>query len=426
MAAQQAARRDAGALRPGAEPEPARAPARPLGLAALLAATADRHPDRIAFVDQPDKPAWSGRPAITWTFAAAREIAARLTAGLRALRLPPRSPVGLCMAGVAESHLALMAIEQAGHLPCLIPVTWDEARLLQAAEAAQLQAVITHGQLGADRPAERLCRVAARYFPLRFVAAFGPHVPDGVIGLDRVVLDHRGDPAAFGSAEAAGLVTFTGEETPRPVLRDGDALTAATALCLAPARIEPGDRIVSLLPPTDLRGLVPGLAAALLSGATLESHPVFDSVSLSAALAREGPTHLVAPGWMEPGLAQAGVAARLRSILFVHRAPVRLSARTPGRPGIVDIVVFDETALVAGRRDANDVALLLASPERAASGGLLRIRREPDGRLAFRGPASAARLLHRGIARDETVDDWRPSRFSTTLLAGVVTAVAEA
>ncbi|MFE1602515.1 AMP-binding protein [Methylobacterium sp. ID0610] len=422
MAALQAARWHAGGPQ---APEGLSGSARPLGLAALLAAAADRHPDRVAFVDQPDKPDWSGRPAITWTFAAAREIAARLTAGLQALRLPPRSPVGLCMAGMAESHLTLMAIEQAGHLPCLLPVTWDEGRLLQAVEAAQMQAVITQGQLGDERPAERLCRVAARYFPLRFIAAFGPQVPDGVITLDRIVLDHRGDTASFGGAEVAGLVTFTGEELPRPVLRDGDALTAAAALCLVPARIEPGDRIVSLLPPADLRGLVPGLAAALLSGATLESHAVFDSATLAAALDREAPVHLVAPGWMEPGLARTAIAARLRSLHLVHRAPVRLSARVPGRPGIVDIVVFDETALVAGRRDANDVALLLAAPERVAAGGLLRIRREPDGRLAFTGPAAAARLLHRGIVRDESVDDWRVSRFTTTLLAGVATAVTE-
>ncbi|WP_244496746.1 AMP-binding protein, partial [Methylobacterium indicum] len=107
-----------------------------MGLGALLAAVADRHPARIAFVDQASKPDWCGRPAIAWTYAAAREIVARLAEGLQQLRLPPRSPVGLCMAGMAEAHLAFLAIEQAGHVPCLLPVTWDEDRLLQAVEAA--------------------------------------------------------------------------------------------------------------------------------------------------------------------------------------------------------------------------------------------------------------------------------------------------
>ncbi|WP_238312976.1 AMP-binding protein [Methylobacterium crusticola] len=428
-----------------AAPAVAAAAAAPMGLGALLAAVADRHPSRVAFVDQAGKAAWCGRPAITWTYAAAREIIARLAEGLARLRLPPRSPVGLCMAGMAECHLTLLAIEQAGHVPCLLPVTWDEARLLQAVEAAQIQAVLTQGQLGTDRPAERLCRVAARYFPLRFVAAFGPHVPDGVIGLDQIVLDHRGDAAALGTGPAAGLVSFAlgvPAAGPRPapsraagappepdgppaaMHRDGDALAAAAAACLVPLRIAPGDRLLTLLPPSDLKGLATGLAAALLSGATLECHPVFDAAALSAALDQPLPTHLVAPAWMEAGLARTTAQGRLRTIAYVHRAPARLSGREPGRPGVVDVVAFDELALLAGRRDALDVGLVLAAPERAAAaGGLVQIRRDPDGRLAFRGPACGAGMLQRGISPVDSVDEWRPSRYRATLFAGVATAL---
>jgi long-subunit acyl-CoA synthetase (AMP-forming) len=46
--------------------------------------------------------------------ATAARSAHRLAEGLQQLRLPPRSPVGLCMAGMAEAHLAFLAIEQAG------------------------------------------------------------------------------------------------------------------------------------------------------------------------------------------------------------------------------------------------------------------------------------------------------------------------
>lgn len=439
---------------PAAMPVPASASA-PMGLCALLAAVADRHPARIAFVDQASKPDWCGRPAIAWTFAAAREIVARLAEGLQQLRLPPRSPVGLCMAGMAEAHLAFLAIEQAGHVPCLLPVTWDEDRLLQAVESAQILAILTQGVLGAERPAETMCRVAMRYFPLRFVAAFGPHVPDGVLSLDQVVLDHRGDAAALGTASAAGLVTFAlpgappaGPAGPPPepagapvaVRREAEALTAAAAGCLAPMRVEPGDRILSLMPPSDLKGLATGLAAALLAGATLECHPVFEAGTLSAALDQPVPTHLVAPAWMEASFARTTVAGRLRTLAYVHRAPCRLSGRLPGRAGVVDILAFDETALLCGRRDAQDVGLVLAAPERAAMApervapiperiadraGLVQLRRDPDGRLSFRGAACTARMLHRGITREENQDGWMPSRFRPSLFAGVATAVAE-
>ncbi|TNC08458.1 AMP-binding protein [Methylobacterium terricola] len=413
-----------------------------MGLGALLAAVADRHPARIALVDQASKPAWCGRPAIAWTFAAAREIVARLAEGLQQLRLPPKSPVGLCMAGMAEAHLAFLAIEQAGHVPCLLPVTWDEDRLLQAVEAAQVLAVLTQGVLGSERPAETLCRVAMRYFPLRFIAAFGPHVPDGVISLDQVVLDHRGDAAALGTGPAAGLVTFAlpgsgparlagppsePEGAPLAMRREAEALTAAAASCLVPLRVEPGERILSLLPPSDLKGLATGLTAALLAGATLECHPVFDAGALSAALDQPVPTHLIAPAWMEAGFARTTVPGRLRTLAYLHRAPCRLSGRLPGRAGVVDIVAFDETALLCGRRDAQDVGLVLAAPERAGAErtGLIQLRRDPDGRLSFRGPACEVRMLRRGITVDENSDGWMPSRFRASLFAGVATALTE-
>ncbi len=262
-------------------------------------------------------------------------------------------------------------------------MTWDEDRLLQAVEAAQVLAILTQGVLGAERPAETICRVAMRYFPLRFVAAFGPHVPDGVISLDQVVLDHRGDAAALGTGPAAGLITFAlpgalsglspgaaparpgpqpePEGVPLPVRREAEALTAAAAGCLVPLRVEPGERILSLLPPSDLKGLATGLAAALLAGATLECHPVFDVGALSAALDQPVPTHLVAPAWMEAGFSRTTVPGRLRTLAYVHRAPCRLSTRLPGRSGVVDIVAFDEVALLCGRRDAQDVGLVLAA-----------------------------------------------------------------
>ncbi|MGX7705719.1 AMP-binding protein [Methylobacterium sp. Gmos1] len=416
-----------------------------MGLGALLAAIADRHPARIALVDQASKPAWCGRPAIAWTYAAAREIVARLAEGLSTLRLPPRSPVGLCMAGMAEAHLAFLAIEQAGHVPCPLPVTWDEDRLLEAIEAAQILAVLTQGVLGSERPAEKMCRVALRYFPLRFIAAFGPYVPDGVLSLDQVVLDHRGDAAALGTGPSAGLVTFALPAAPAPsrpagpppepagapvaVRREAEALTAAAAGCLVPLRVEPGERILSLLPASDLKGLATGLTAALLAGATLECHPVFDAAALSAALDQPVPTHLVAPAWMEAGFARTSVPGRLRTLAYVHRAPCRLSSRLPGRPGVVDVVAFDEIALLCGRRDAQDVGLVLAAPERAAlateRAGLIQLRRDPEGRLSFRGPACTARMLRRGITEDENPDGWMESRFRASLFAGVATAVTE-
>jgi acyl-CoA synthetase (AMP-forming)/AMP-acid ligase II len=111
----------------GAWPDSARVPPRAQRLCTLLAGTAHAHPHRVAFVDPPHKPLWSGRPAITWTYAAAAEIVARLANGLRSWRLAPGSRIGLALPGSSESFLAYLAVEAAGHIPCLLPLSLDEA-----------------------------------------------------------------------------------------------------------------------------------------------------------------------------------------------------------------------------------------------------------------------------------------------------------
>ena len=72
--------------------------------------------------------AWNGRPAITWTYGAAAEIVARLANGLRSWRLAPGSRIGLALPGSSESFLAYLAVEAAGHIPCLLPLSLDEDR----------------------------------------------------------------------------------------------------------------------------------------------------------------------------------------------------------------------------------------------------------------------------------------------------------
>lgn len=408
-----------------------------IGLGALLRMTARRHPDRVALIDPADKPLWSGRPAITWTYAAAAEIVGRLARGLRAWRLPPGSRIGLCLPGSAESALALLAVEAAGHTPCLLPVSWDEDSLVAAVQGVGVSAILTQARLGTGELAERICAVAARYFGLRYVAAFGPDVPDGVINLDGMVLDERAaasdelgarpSPAPVGT----GIVTFAAGDPGRAVHRSFGSLVAAATAHLVSTRVGPDERILSLIGPHDLRGLATGLTASLVSGAALETLPLFDGAAFAASLAREVPTHLVAPGFLEANLAGRALPSSLRSVAFVHRAPVRFPnrSRRPERAlrveAVIDSVAFDETAILSGRRGtARDLALVLASPERLAlPESLIAITRTQEGRLAFRGQACACAPLHRGIPASEPAEIWRPSPYEPVVTAGLATAL---
>jgi mycobactin salicyl-AMP ligase len=411
----------------GAGPDGVRVPPRAQRLCTLLAATAHAHPHRLAFVDPPHKPLWSARPAIAWTYAAAAEIVARLANGLRAWRLAPASRIGIALSGSSESALAYLAVEAAGHIPCLLPLGFDEEALLVAVQAAGLPAVITQTRFGALSPAERLCRVAVHYFGLRYLAAFGPDVPDGVINLDAMVLDQPGGPFAPGPG---GLISVAGGDPARPLHRSGDALLAAISVYLVTARVLPGDRILSLLPQSDLRGLVSGLGAALVAGAGLETLPVFEARSFAAALDRPLPTRLVVPAALERNLAASRLPRTLDSVILAHRAPGHLGQRwlkpEAGRP-VVDLVAFDETALLTGAREANDVALTLAHPERGhLFSTLMALRRDADGRLAFRGRACHAEALQRDIAIPKTTDAWTASPFATGVEDGQTLAIRRA
>ena len=245
------------------EAPPAAVPWGAMRLSALLAAAADRHPRRVAFRDQPGRERWSGRPRLEWTYSRAASVIGRLAGFFAGLGLKPGSPIGICLPAGSEAALTLLAVEQAGHRPCLLPVAWREQDLERALAAAGVQAVVTQSFLGEALPADRFCSIAARSFSLRFLCAYGPDVPDGVIDLDRIILaEPEGGPGQTHQAEAEddpGLITFGTRGGPaEPLHRAGASHVAAAVSFLVSAKIEPGDRILSLLAPDDLRGLATG------------------------------------------------------------------------------------------------------------------------------------------------------------------------
>lgn len=400
-------------------------------LSALLAATAARHPHRPALRDQPGRETWSGRPRLEWSYALAGRIVATLAGFFAGLGLKPESPIGVCLPNGSEAALTILAIEQAGHRPCLIPIDWSDDRIGQALEAAGVQAVVTQVLVADERPAQRFCALAARHFGLRFLCAYGPEVPDGVVDLDRILLSREAAEAALPDPapgpEDPGIVTFGRGGPASPLHRAGSSLIAAAVTLLVAARIEPGERILSLLAGDDLRGLATGLAASLLSGATLECHGLFDSAALARALEDATPTHLVAPGSLEPALAQSGIGAALASTILVHPAPIRFKAKAKPMGEVVDVVAFDELALIARARDASGRPALSLGDEDGQgrwTGDLLRVRRDEGGAIAFSGLAAEVRPYRRDATADAApLPEWRESGFTADMFAGIVIGV---
>jgi mycobactin salicyl-AMP ligase len=101
----------------------------PMRLSALLAATAGRHPQHIAFRDQPNRESWSGRPRLEWRYSLAARITQRLARFFSSLGLKPESAIGICLAGGSEAALTILAVELAGFRPCLLPIAWSQEAL---------------------------------------------------------------------------------------------------------------------------------------------------------------------------------------------------------------------------------------------------------------------------------------------------------
>ena len=385
-----------------------------------LAKTARESPARVVLRDAPGRDRWCGRPAASLGAADAMTRVAKLASHFRNLRLPARARVGIFLPGGSEACLAFLAVEEAELTPCLLDVGADPTWLAAAIDAADIRAVVTQTRIGDERPANRISLIAAGFFRLRFLLAFGPDVPDGVLDLDAVLAAETGSPTLGSppSAEEAGLVTFAtdGAGAAFPVFRTRSSAVAACAVVLAAARVRAGDRVVSLLAPDDLAGFVTGLGSALLSGASFEPHPAFDLASLAGVGQNGGTSHLVAPGWMEDALAASGIAEGHRSTLLVRKAPTRLPDRTTLSGQVTDVLSIGETALLAGARQPDGGFGIGFEPGSGPTSELLEAMVDDDDRLYVRGVAAAG-----GVGPGK---DWVETGRSANRDRGVVTELS--
>jgi mycobactin salicyl-AMP ligase len=261
--------------------------------------------------------------------------------------------------------------------------------------------------------------------------AFGPDVPDGAADLDTVIADV--EPGAPGVERShadtqPGIVTLPrGLAECVPVFRPSMSLIAAAARILVPARIRPGDRLISLIAPDDLKGLALGPVAALLTGASLELHGVFDGAALIDSLDEGGRTHLVVPGWMERALGELDLPASVVTIILVHGVPVKFRAHSALGRRVVDVLAFDEIALIANARTPTGLFALSLDAGLGVStlDRLLSIRLDETAALSFQGTAAMIGEMQGAALPDpDTLLQWHASCFKADLFAGIIIGVS--
>lgn len=360
-----------------------------------------RAPDRLALVDTADKPGWCGAEPLALTYRQADASIAAIAGRFQELGLKPGSLVGIQMPNSAEAVLAILACQRAGLVPALLPLLWRSREVTGALEPLTPRALITVARAGDDSPADQLRYAAAALFSVRFVFAFGPEPPDGVMSLDDCLKPstHRDvRPLASGNDPGADLALVTFRGTPvgtSPVPRAHNHCVTASLATVLEGRIEAGETILTTMAPSSIAAVATGLGPWLLTGGTLVLHQAFDPAAVGAAMAEQRPTRLVVP---MPILADVLAAfgetvSRLRTVIAVAQDSRRLAERRrlPLPVAVVDMVSLDEWGLAAlSRRNGEPRPLPLGpvrQPSAASSGhALIETSMTPTGRLAVRGP----------------------------------------
>lgn len=413
--------------------QPSLEPARPSGSAtpsALADGWADRSPDDLAWSDQWERRSWSGRAASRLTWRDMRDRSSRIAARLSRLSLAPGALVGICLPNGTDWMVAFLAVERAGLTPCCLPVDAAGPDLAAAIETAGLEAIVTQTAIGDLRPAEMICAIAARYYGLRYVLGFGPHLPDGVTDLDAETRRSGAAPALLPHAgRSRGVVTFersTGGW--RPVLRSHPSLIAAAAPLVAAVRPGRSDTLVTLIAPDDLKAIVAGPMMSLLTGCAVEAQGLFRRADLDRSLLSNRNARLVAPGWMEGVLRRHLPASP--PLILTHDAPARFPGPDPALDA-VDVMALGESAVLAGPRHEGLAAVFDSASERPGlSTSWLRLRIDPhDGRIHAGGLAAE---VSRPASRSEAAEAWpvrhptahdAPTPFGVERVSGRVMAI---
>jgi len=386
-----------------------------------------RRPHALALIDPPNRTSFTGGPARQLTYGEADRIISALAARLRALHDRDGAVVGLQIANTVESVLAFLAVLRAGLVAMPMPLLWREMEAVAALQTAGANALIVSGQIGDTDHFELAVRVAAQVFSVRQVYGFGGAAPDGAVSLDGL-LAGADRPCAMDSQRAAAaerpaVITFdVSPQRLMPVRRNDAELIAGGLAVLLEGAIPQDAVILSTIVGGSFGSLATALVPWLITGGTLALHHPFDGAVLSEQLRETDCTVAVVPGPLLAALAPAGLlspAGTLDRVIALWRSPEQLARAThwEGTPALVDVQVFGETGLIAGRRGPTGMPAPIPLGQVTAPHGdkdgrkVIEVERTPAGMLALRGSMLPPASRPPGEA-DRFVDTGFPCRIS--------------
>ena len=336
-----------------------------MSLPGLLKGGATLRAGAPAVIEPPEVENLIGRPSRALTCRDLNTDVDLTAQKLRTLGLRPGDIALLHLPNTAEAIIALLAVQKAGAVPAPIGIFEGAERVAEAARLVDAAAIITVEAFAGLNTAVQCRDAAVAAMGVRFVAAFGRAVPEGVASLsdwDQVeFLSKAPFPKLPGAATA--LITF--DETAGPLRalgRTHEQLVAEAAMAASLARVSTGSRVLATIPPASAAGVIYGVALPLLSGAVLELNALFDSCVFGAQLGDGAKTAVILPGAAAEAYQAhcASRAVRTESVVLIHRPqPDDLSALPTGKmrrdPRTVDMLCLGEAALVSSLRATQQV-----------------------------------------------------------------------
>lgn len=316
------------------------------GLNALLSAAVRSSPDALLFSDD------AGGTT-------ARDLSDQvrgLAHAFRSMGLVAGERVLILAAPTVASLVAIMAALRIGLEPAVMPPSLNAVGMAACAAAARAAALIGPSRIGELQMGEAYSEAAALSDTIRLLASQGPEPVDGALDLSLEALRTINPPSDDEEIiEAPMIATFGGlAKVPRLVSHRQAAMFADALSLVEQAKINPTKRIVSLLPPATLAGLVAGPFAALVGASSLALSGPFAARAFLEACDAEPGCHLVVPAAVGFLFAEPQLSESLSSLILMsrHRSvdSFALPVSVECRRLLVDLYAFGEDTLLAQRR----------------------------------------------------------------------------
>ena len=322
-----------------------------LTLDALVETAVRARPTRRSFSDAPDITKWSDLKAQSTNAAELGAMTVRFARQVLTLGLRQGDPVLVIMPNCVDGVVTLLGLITAGLVPCPVSVVAGTAEIQAAAELVGAKAIITVNRYAEFQPALAAREAASRFYGVRFICAFGPNLPSGVVSLDDWQdAELWQDMLPTNTPMTPALITLdrSGEDLTAHLRNHAQVISDALALSAISGLTGRGS-IIATFAPVSAAGFVSSVASPLISGTMVALHGPFDAEVLIEQLTLMPEALIVLPAAVEETI-RSVLGPLLKDTIVVTRdLGVNRPANSLGR--VTELVSLGEAALWALLRD---------------------------------------------------------------------------